>query len=111
MRTAQYFPLVLAAALSFGCGASGIQIQAQAATALRTVNNDAVELIETTCEEKSRQRTTRTSRPTRPRSTRRPFSRPVMRSRTHSTQSQPPTTPGRWRCSQPSRRMNTTCRL
>ena len=53
MRTAQYFPLVLAAMLSFGCGASGIQIQAQSATALRTVNDDAVELIETTCEEKS----------------------------------------------------------
>jgi hydroxylamine reductase (hybrid-cluster protein) len=53
MRTAQYFPLVLAAALSFGCGASGIQIQAQSATALRTVNDDAVELIETACEEKS----------------------------------------------------------
>ncbi len=38
---------------AMGCSVSSIQLQAQSARAIRTLNDDAVELVEVTCEEKS----------------------------------------------------------
>jgi len=44
---------ILSVVVSTGCGASALQVHAQAAEAVRILNNDAVELAEEACEQKS----------------------------------------------------------
>jgi hypothetical protein len=50
MRSIVAFALLIVVT---GCGASGLKLQAQAAYGFRTLNDEAVAVIETVCEEKS----------------------------------------------------------